>query len=136
MMKILLYFLTFFIGLAVGVTVAFKSPNTIYPHLPGAITGKAKTIEGTVLKKELNGQSLLISIDTEKGALVASFSRKVRETDLLVDAGNTIHFVISEYEPFIRNPVITRIEKTTVATRPEVFMPAEPAEEKQPPSGF
>lgn len=132
MMKLILYFLSFVIGLTVGVTVAFKSPNIIYPHLPEAITGKVKTIEGIVLKKELNGQSLLISIDTERGALVATFTRKVRETDLLIDTGNAVHVVINEYEPFIRNPVITRVEKTMAASQPQTLTP--PVQAEEPPA--
>ncbi len=132
-MKAWLLLLILVIGIALGVSGTYLAPDYILPYLPEVLKGKSVTVEGKVIEKELKQASLLLTINTNQGALLATFKKKVEKIGLLVNKGDTIEFAIRKYEPFIENPVIRRVIKgeTQPGIQPEqiVIMPPELVDE-------
>lgn len=132
-MKAWLLLLIFVIGVALGVSGTYLAPDYILPYLPEVLKGKSVTVEGTVIEKELKQASLLLTINTSQGALLATFKKKVEKIGLLINKGDTIEFAIRKYEPFVEDPVIKRVKKgeTQPGIQPEltVIMPTKPVDE-------
>lgn len=132
-MKAWLLLLILVIGVALGVSGTYLAPDYILPYLPEVLKGKFVSVEGKVIEKELKQASLLLTINTNQGALLATFKKKVEKIGLLVNKGDTIEFAIRKYEPFVENPVIKRVIKgeTRAGIQPEqtVVMPPKPVDE-------
>ncbi len=110
-MKIWFFLLTFLIGVVLGVSGTYLAPDLIRPYLPEAIQGKSVTVEGTVVAKQRKQAWLLLTINTNQGALLATFKKRGEEIELLVNKGDTVEFVLRRYEPFVEDPVIKRVKK-------------------------
>jgi hypothetical protein len=117
------FFFTLVVGIALGAAGMFYGPRYLSPYLPGSLGGSAVTVEGTVLQKQKRDGSLLLTVNTSRGALLATIKKKVDEVNLLVSRGDRIDFVLKTYRPFIEDPVIKRVVKA----EPEA-MPGTPAE--------
>lgn len=132
-MKAWLLLLILVIGVALGVSGTYLAPDYILPYLPEVLKGKSVTVEGKVIEKELKQASLLLTINTNQGALLATFKKKVEQIGLLVNKGDIIEFVIRKYEPFVEDPVIRRVKKgeTQPGIQPEqtVIIPPKPTDE-------
>jgi len=50
-------------------------------------------------------------VDTPDGLLLASFTKKVDEINLLVNEKDVLEFTLPKYTPFIDNPKIIRVVK-------------------------
>jgi hypothetical protein len=91
-------------------------------------------LEGPVLGKRLEEGRLLLTVDALQGAVLATFSERVAEIDLLVDVGDTITLGVTGYEPFIDDPAFRGVRKAAQtpaagrppATEPGTIMPTEP----------
>ena len=119
----------------------------IRSYLPENISSPGKTVSGKVLAKRLKGDSLLLTVNTDEGAMLVTFNKKIDEIDLLVSPGDIIEFSYISYRPFLTDPVISRVrkeEKTAPLIRetpeehpkvekPEIESPAieQPSEMKQ-----
>ena len=99
------------IGLAAGVGGTVAAPRLLAPYLPDSLMGSREILSGPVLAEERTGDRLLLTIATEPGALIASFTRRVDEIALLVDPGDIVTIAVSDYEPFIENPDIEGVRK-------------------------
>ena len=89
-----LAFIVFLIGIAIGVT-------------------GGETLEGPVLGKREEEGRLLLTVDALQGAVLATFSERVAEINLLVDVGDTITLGVTGYEPFIDDPLFRGVRKAT-----------------------
>jgi hypothetical protein len=129
-MKGLFFLFTLIMGIAIGVAGTYLAPDLIGPYLPEAIVGKSVIIEGKVVEKQLKQTSLLLTINTSEGALLATFKKRVEEIGLLVNEGDLVDLLLRRYEPFVENPGIKRVRKG------EGPMPIQPEETtlEQPPS--
>jgi hypothetical protein len=111
MIKIWIIFLTLLIGIVLGASGTYFVPDLIRPYLPELIQGKSAVLEGTVVSKEHKQATLLLTINTDQGALLATFKRKVPQIDLLVNTGDRIEFTLRSYKPFIQDPFIKKVKK-------------------------
>ncbi len=107
--------LFFLLGLLVGLAAGLFAPPLIEryvgPTVPGFLGGGAEEVSGTVLGKRLDGERLLLTVETERGALLATFTERVPEIDLLVSTGDTVRLRLGQYEPFVTDPRIQGIRK-------------------------
>jgi hypothetical protein len=108
-----LSFIVFLIGIAIGVTGTLLAPRYLGPYLPAGLGGGGATLEGPVLGKRQEEGRLLLTVDAVQGAVLATFSERVAEIDLLVDVGDTITLGVSGYEPFIDDPAFRGVRKAT-----------------------
>jgi hypothetical protein len=120
-------FIPFAIGVVLGVLGVIYLPGYMQPYLPEWLAGKKTIVTGTVSAKQRNDSTLLLSVDTPRGVVLITISKKVDEIDLLVREKSTIDFALKEYSPLIENPTITRVIKEEQAPKPEPPKPAEKA---------
>ena len=127
-------FIAFLIGVAIGVTGTLLVPRYLGSYLPAGLGGGGETLEGPVLGKRQEEGRLLLTVDAQQGAALATFSERVAEIDLLVDVGDTITLGVASYEPFIDDPAFRGVRKATQtpaagrpsAPDPGTIMPTEP----------
>jgi hypothetical protein len=104
--------ITLILGILLGVLGTLFVPNYVRPYLPESLSGKETVVTGTVLAKQKEKQTLLMTVNTPQGALLATFMRKADEVDLLVNEKDQIEFTLQKYTPFIEDPKIIRVVKT------------------------
>ena len=106
-----LTFIVFLIGIGIGVTGTLLAPRYLSPYLPAGLGGGGETLEGPVLGKRQEEGRLLLTVAAVQGAVLATFSERVAEIDLLVDVGDTITLGVTGYEPFIDDPAFRGVRK-------------------------
>jgi hypothetical protein len=119
-------FIAFLIGVAIGVTGTLLVPRYLGSYLPAGLGGGGETLEGPVLGKRQEEGRLLLTVDAQQGAALATFSERVGEIDLLVDVGDTITLGVTGYQPFIDDPAFRGVRKATqtpAAGRPSATEP-------------
>jgi len=104
--------ITLIIGCALGAAGAVYLPRAVLTYLPDALAGRRFHVSGTVIAKERRAASLLVTVNTAQGALLATFTRRADETDLLVGKGDAVELRTGRYQPFIEDPTILRVEKS------------------------
>jgi len=117
----------FVFGLILGILGTIFLPNYVRPYIPDWLEGKTIVVKGTVEAKQKKPNTLLLTVDTPQGALLATFTRKVDEISLLVNEKDAIEFTLPKYMPFIEDPRIVRIVKEGQAA-PEPAPAVQPAE--------
>ncbi|MDH3734193.1 MAG: hypothetical protein OEU54_11700, partial [Gemmatimonadota bacterium] len=100
-------------GLVLGIAGTIFAPRLLAPYLPDSLRGDREILSGPVLGKEMDGDRLLLTIQTEPGALIASFSSRVSEIALLVDPGDTVTIAVPDYDPFVEDPDFEGVRKAT-----------------------
>jgi hypothetical protein len=70
------------------------------------------------MRKQREGERLLLAVQTAQGAILVTFKKKVAEIDLLVQQGDIVTLGLSRYEPFVDEPVIERVRKQEPTPRP------------------
>lgn len=103
--------IVFLVGLAIGLAGALLVPRYLGTYLPAGLGGGRETLEGPVLGKRQEDGRLLLTVDARQGAVLATFSERVAEIDLLVDVGDTVTLGVAGYEPFIDDPAFRGIRK-------------------------
>lgn len=111
------------LGLILGFALAQLMPVWWERYLPDSMR-MGRLVVGEVLEKGERSDQLLLRISTEDGVLLATFTDKVDEIDLLVESGDNITMRIQGYQPFLNDPPIERVRK-----------PAKSAEAEPPPPG-
>ncbi len=66
-----------------------------------------------MLGKRMEEGRLLLTVNARQGAVLATFTERVSEIDLLVDVGDTISLGITAYEPFIDDPAFRGVRKAS-----------------------
>jgi len=102
---------TFLVGIAVGVGLANRGPALIAPYLPKAVIGPSEHIEGQVVRKQRDGNRLLVKVTTAQGPMLVTFTQKVPDLDVLLDAGDTVTLVTLGYATFVDDPVLERVKE-------------------------
>lgn len=98
--------LAFLLGLAAGIAGALLLPS----YLPDA-PWSGSSVEGTVLDKERQPDRLLMRISTGEGLMLATFSQKQDDIDLLVQAGDRVKLRVPRFEPFVTDPAIEHVRR-------------------------
>ena len=60
------------------------------PYLPRSISGQSERIEGEVVRKQRDGNRLLLKVGTTQGPMLVTFTQKVAELDLLLERGEMV----------------------------------------------
>jgi hypothetical protein len=119
----------FLIGTVLGVLGTIYLPGAVRPHLPEWAAGGSAVVTGTVAAKQKKDAALLLTVETPTGVLLATFTRKVDEINLLINETDTIEFNLAAYKPFVDDPRIVRVTKAKQAA-PEPAPAPERVEKK------
>jgi hypothetical protein len=102
---------TLLVGVAVGVGVANKGQELIAPYMPKAVSGAGNHIEGQVVRKQRDGNRLLVKVATAQGPMLVTFTQKVADLDVLLDSGDTVTLLTSGYATFVDDPILERVKE-------------------------
>ncbi|MGE0643191.1 MAG: hypothetical protein AB7P24_05935 [Nitrospira sp.] len=104
----------FILGFLTAVIVDLVAPELLTPYTKEFIPAtQLESIRGLVIKKERESNRLLMTLSTPKGVLLATFTQKIEEIDLLVAEGYATTIRLRSYSPFVENPVVERVEAAT-----------------------
>ncbi len=107
------------IGLLGGLVLGFlatmimnlAAPDLLTPYTKQFLpTEHAESIRGTVVNKQRESNRLLLTLSTPKGVLLATFTEKIDELDLLIGDGYIATIKLRGYSPFVENPLVERVE--------------------------
>lgn len=112
------FFPGFIFGLMAGVIAAVVSPSWWQALIPDALF-PAGSMEGVVLGKSREEARLLLKLETKEGVLLATFTQRVEEIDLLVEKGDRVTLRVPRYEPFLTDPRLDRVVESEFASPPE-----------------
>ena len=121
---------TFLVGVVVGVGLASRGPALIAPYLPRASSGPGEHIEGHVIRKQRDGNRLLVKISTVQGPMLIIFTQKVADLEVLLDAGDTVTLVTPAYATFVEDPILERVKEPAGARAPSA--PSSPSPPSAP----
>lgn len=99
------------VGIAIGLAAGLFLPDVLGPRLPGFLGGGSERVEGEVLSKERSDDHLLLTVDTDRGALLTTFRERISELDLLVAEGDSIALRLRAFEPFVEDPAVLSVRK-------------------------
>ena len=114
--------LALLVGIGVGVAGLRLLPSVAETHLADLLAHPA-LVEGRVVKKQREPDRLLLKVQTEHGPVLATFTRKVAEIDLLVEPGDVLVLRLPPDRTFVDDPVMERVKESASmapvgATRP------------------
>lgn len=120
--------LGFVLGVAAGVAGALFLPDLVEPWLPAALRAERQTVEGVVLDEKREEDRLLLTVETDRGAVLATFTERVAEIELLVREGDTVALGLDRYRPFVTDPAVEGVRKARPpATEPGIREGGAPA---------
>jgi hypothetical protein len=122
----------FILGLIVGLLIGLVGPPLLNQVLPEGLSRAKSATTGRVVAKRLQEDRLLLTIESEEGAVLATFKQRVPEIDLLVETGDRVALGITSYEPFVEDPEIVSVKKGAgeAEEAAEAMDEAEPAEQE------
>lgn len=128
-------------GIVVGILGTIFLPRLAAPYLPEVMRGEQQEVSGIVEAKSAEVDRLLLTVGSEAGAMLVTYTKNVAEIDLLIDVGDSVLLVVDEYAPFINDARIRRViksDESDEAGPPEVILEpvmdliAEPITEVEP----
>ncbi|TDI93952.1 MAG: hypothetical protein E2O75_00875 [Chloroflexi bacterium] len=128
-------------GIVVGVLGTIFLPRLAAPYLPEVMRGEQQEVSGIVEAKSAEVDRLLLTVGSEAGAMLVTYTKNVAEIDLLIDVGDSVLLVVDEYAPFINDARIRRVIKSDesdeagppeVNSEPVMDLIAEPITEVEP----
>jgi len=121
---------TFLVGTLVGAAVVNRAPVLIASYLPKTVSGPSEHLEGQVVRKQRDGNRLLVKLSTPQGPMLVTFTQKVADLDVLLDAGDAVTLTIPGYATFVDDPLLERVKGPPQAQAP----PSAAASSAKPPS--
>lgn len=104
----------FILGFLAAVVVDLVAPELLEPYTRQFIPAtQIESVTGKVVKKDRESNRLLMTLSTPKGVLLATFTQKIEELDLLIAEGYSTTIRLRTYSPFVENPMIERVEAST-----------------------
>lgn len=128
-------------GIVVGILGTIFLPRLAAPYLPEVMRGEQQEVSGIVEAKSAEVDRLLLTVGSEAGAMLVTYTKNVAEIDLLIDVGDSVLLVVDEYAPFINDARIRRVIKSDesdeagppeVISEPVMDLIAEPITEVEP----
>jgi hypothetical protein len=101
---------TLLVGAALGVAATIYGPPAVDPYGPAQLRLRSRVVEGQVLQKQREGNRVLVKIQTDQGVILAAFTKRVAEIDLLVEPGQTIAISLPNDQPVVDDPAIERVK--------------------------
>jgi hypothetical protein len=102
---------TLLVGAGLGAAGTVYVPPVVDPYLPNELKIRARVVEGQVTSKQREPNRLLVKLQTEQGAVLAAFTKRVAEIDLLVETGDTIVLALRSDQPVVDDPQIERVKR-------------------------
>ena len=102
---------TLLVGAALGVAATVYVPGYVDPYLPKELRLRARVVEGQVIQKQRDGDRVLVKVQTDQGVILAAFTKRVAEIDLLVEPGATIALSLPNDQPVVDDPAIERVKR-------------------------
>lgn len=99
------------VGIALGVGGTLLLPTYVGPFLPGFLGFDRTAIRGQVIETSREEGRLLLTVDSEQGAMLVTFHRQVPEIDLLVASGDSIVLSARAHRPFLEDPELVGVRK-------------------------
>jgi hypothetical protein len=101
----------FVLGFLSAIIVNLAAPDLLTPYIQVlAPAAQTESVKGMVVKKQRESTRLLLTLSTPKGVLLATFTEKIDELDLLIAEGYATTIRLRTYSPFVENPVIEKVE--------------------------
>lgn len=101
----------FLAGVLVGGLLAALFRPLIEPAVRNVLNIEEASTEGRVVAKRMEGERLLLTVDGEEGTVLATFTSRVPEIDLLVEEGDQLRLGVDRYEPFVEDPDVLAVHK-------------------------
>jgi small basic protein len=111
------------VGVILGVVGTLKFPSWAEPYLHARFGPPTHTVEGQVTKKLREADRVLLRVQVDHALVLATFTKKVPEVDLLVQEGDTITLSLPRTRPFVEDPVIEAVKHPTAT--PAAVPPAQ-----------
>ena len=109
---------TLVVGIVIGAVGMMKLPTRVDAYLPGMLRPAEKQLTGPVLGKQRERDRVLLKIAADHQVLVATFTEKIPEVDLLVAVGDTVTLdVPGRLGSFVENPSIEAVTRGTATTQ-------------------
>lgn len=102
---------TLVVGILLGVGAMTKGPALVAPYLPKSMSGQSERIEGEVVRKQRDGNRLLLKVATAQGPMLVTFTQKVAELDVLLEPGDTVELMTPGYATFVDDPTLERVKR-------------------------
>ena len=80
--------------------------------MPKGVSGPGQRIEGQVIRKQRDGNRLLVKITTAQGPMLVTFTQKAPDLDVLLDSSDTVTLVTPGYAPFVDDPIVERVKES------------------------
>ena len=90
---------TLAVGFVLGVGAAMRGPEFIAPYIPKSVGGSGEHLDGQVVRKQRDGNRLLVKVTTTQGPMLVSFTQKAADLDVLLDPGDTVTFITKVMRP-------------------------------------
>jgi hypothetical protein len=102
---------TLLVGIILGFGIATRGPTLIAPYLPKAVGGGSSVrVEGQVVRKQRDGNRLLVKVETAQGPMLVVFTEKAPDLDVLLDPGDRITLLTpGGYTTFVDNPALEHV---------------------------
>ncbi|MGD9849956.1 MAG: hypothetical protein AB7T38_01690 [Nitrospirales bacterium] len=129
MKSFIVYLTVFCLGIGTGIATPVLLSRYAQPYLPQFLQKTAHPLEGTVTHKQRDQDRLLMTLATASGTILATFRNQVPEIDLLVEEQDSVTLDVRQYEPFVNDPPVLKVDKQppqTSATAPSLSTSIEP----------
>ena len=109
----------FCVGLGLGLSGPLLATQYMGPFMPGFLKKSLHPLEGIVTHKQRDQDRLLMTVTTQDGTILATFRQQVAEIDLLIEEQDSITLDVRQYEPFVNDPPVLKVNKQV----PQVQIP-------------
>ncbi|MEO7861810.1 MAG: hypothetical protein ABIU05_15520 [Nitrospirales bacterium] len=113
MKSLIVYTALFFVGVGFGLGAPILASRYAQPYLPQFLKETVHPLTGTVTHKERQQDRLLMTVTTQDGTILAIFRKQVPEIDLLVEEQDSVTLDVKQYEPFVTDPPVIKVNKLT-----------------------
>ncbi len=117
----------FCVGLGLGLTGPLLATQYMEPYMPGFLKKSLHPLEGIVTHKQRDQDRLLMTVTTQDGTILATFRQQVAEIDLLVEDQDSITLDVRQYEPFLNDPLVLKVNKQVPQVQIPNPLPASPS---------
>lgn len=121
--------LWFALGLALGVAGTLFVPDLARQYAPG-LSPQREQITGLVVGKKQEEDRLLFTVQSTRGAVLATFRKRIPEINLLVSRGDSVTLGAPRFQPFLEEPELREVKKFPAGQRgveADTARPAGPA---------
>lgn len=98
-------------GLVLGVAGVLLLPRYFGPYLPNFLGTDELVIRGQVVATERQEERLLLTVDSERGAILVTYRERVDEIGLLIAEGDSVVLRTREFRPFLEGPELVGVRK-------------------------